>query len=180
MGSRKPPPPDPSEAEPPADPESVARTICLRMLDRRAYARAELATALRRKGVPDDAATAVLDRFCEVGLIDDEALARARLSVTREVRGLSRRAAALDLRRRGIDEQLVRSTVAEIDPADERATAERLVAHRLPAVRDLDPQVRARRLLGLLARRGYPPGLASEVVRRAVRDVDAEDPTDPD
>ena len=49
--------------------------ICLRLLDQRARSRAELADALRRRGVPDDAATRVLDRFVEVGLIDDAALA---------------------------------------------------------------------------------------------------------
>jgi regulatory protein len=150
------------------------------MLDRRAYARAELASALRRKGVPDDAAIAVLDRFCEVGLIDDVALARERLAVTRESRGLSRRAAALDLRRRGLNEQTVRNAIAEIDPADERATAERLVARKLPALRGLEPQVQARRLLGLLARRGYPPGLARDVVRHAVTGLATSDPVDPD
>jgi len=57
------------------DPEETARQICLRMLATAPKTRAQLAGALRRRGVPDDAATAVLDRFAEVGLIDDAGLA---------------------------------------------------------------------------------------------------------
>src|SRR5580765_8358900 len=58
-----------------AEPIAVAKEICLRLLTERARSRHELATALRRKGVPDDAARAVLDRFGEVGLIDDATFA---------------------------------------------------------------------------------------------------------
>src|SRR5262249_23857501 len=64
------------EQDAPGDPESVARAICLRLLAQRARTRAELAQALRRRGVPDGAAGSVLDRFAEVGLIDDAALAQ--------------------------------------------------------------------------------------------------------
>ena len=67
--------PPAEELDPPGDPESVARTICLRLLERQARTRAELEAALRKKGVPDDAGQRVLDRFTEVGLINDSALA---------------------------------------------------------------------------------------------------------
>ena len=36
---------------------------------------------------------------------------------------------------------------------------------KLPASRGLDLAVRTRRLIGMLARKGYPPGLATRVVR---------------
>jgi regulatory protein len=38
---------------------------------------AQLATALRRRGVPEDAAAAVLARFAEVKLIDDAMFSQA-------------------------------------------------------------------------------------------------------
>jgi len=162
------PPGDPEQ--PLGDPDNVARAICLRMLDRRAYSRSELADALARRGVPDDAAGRVLDRFAEVGLIDDAGLAMLLAGAQHSERGLARRAVAAKLRQRGIDEGTALAAVATIGPESERRRAEQLVARRLPALQSLDEQVRARRLVGLLARKGYPPGLAYEVVRSALRD----------
>jgi regulatory protein len=146
----------------------VARIICLRMLERRARTRAELASALQRKGVPDDAAAAVLSRFAEVGLINDEALAENYALAQHRERGLAGRAVAMKLRRRGIEDEAVQSAVAQIDVESERSAAEQLVARKLRSLQGISPEAQARRLVGLLARRGYSPGLAHEVVRAAL------------
>ena len=74
--STAPPPEDPVAKGPDADPESVARTILLDQLTGRARTRAELAEKMAKKHVPDDVAQRLLDRFTEVGLIDDAAFAR--------------------------------------------------------------------------------------------------------
>lgn len=154
------------------DPRAQARTICLRLLDQRARTRSELADALRKKDVPDDAAAAVLDRFTEVGLIDDEALAAAYALAQHRDRGLAGRAVAAKLRRRGVDEQAVAAAVEPIDRDSEYAAAEALARKRLRSLGGLDPLVQARRLVGLLGRRGYAPGLAHEVVRAVVAEID--------
>lgn len=167
--------PDDDVLGPPGDPEEVARIVCLRLLDRRAYTRSELATALRKRGVPDDAAERVLHRFAELRLIDDAALAdRFALAAHRE-RGLAGRAVALKLRQRGVDDDTVRAAVGQIDRASEAAEARRLVERRLRSLRGLDPEVQARRLVGLLARKGYSPGLAHDIVRAAIRQVSSVD-----
>lgn len=158
--------PDPdTEQGPPADPEAVARLVCLRLLERRARSRHELAEALRTRGVPDDAADAVLTRFAEVGLIDDVAFAQGLTGAVQRERGLARRAVAHKLRQRGVPDEVVNETLADIDPAGERARAETLVARRRRSLATLPPEVQTRRLVGLLARKGYPSGLAYEVVR---------------
>ena len=149
------------------DPESVARVICLRLLDQRARSRAELADALRRRGVPDDAATAVLDRFGEVGLIDDAALAAGFAAAQHRERGLARRAVAVKLRRRGLADE-AEAALASIDAASERARARELAARRQVALSGLPQEVQARRLVGLLARKGYPAGLAYAIVREVM------------
>jgi len=166
----------PEELESPGDPESVARAICLKALTQRAHSRAELAGTLKRRGVPDGAARTVLDRFTEVGLIDDDALASTFAMAAHRERGLSGRAVATKLRHRGIDERAVQAAVGQIDPESERAAAQALVQRRLRSLHGVNPQAKARRLVSLLARRGYPPGLAFEVVREAVveADMDAE------
>ncbi|MGH8960620.1 MAG: regulatory protein RecX [Jatrophihabitantaceae bacterium] len=165
------PPEDEVALGPPGDPESVARTICLRLLDRRARTRAELADALRKKGVPDDAAVPVLERFTEVGLIDDGALAATYALAQHRERGLAGRAVAARLRRRGVDEQTVAAAVEPIDRDSEYAAAEALARKKLRSLDGLEPLVQARRLVGLLGRRGYTPGLAHEVVRAVLADV---------
>src|SRR6266566_8138578 len=91
--------PPEDEQDAPGDPESVARAICLRLLTQRARSRAELAEVLRRRGVPDAAAGAVLTRYTEVGLIDDESLARNVALAQHQERGLAGRAVAVKLRR---------------------------------------------------------------------------------
>jgi regulatory protein len=146
------------------DPEAVARAICLRLLTARARSRAELAAALHRRGVPDDAATAVLDRFVEVGLIDDAALAAGLANAQHAERGLARRAIAAKLRERGLGGE-VEGALTGIDRDDERVRARELVARRRRSMADLPADVQARRLLGLLARKGYSSGLSYEAVR---------------
>jgi regulatory protein len=168
---------DPSS--PPGDPETVARIICLRLLDQRARTRAELAAALQRKGVPDDAAVAVLDRLGEVGLIDDAALADGFALAQHRERGLAGRAVAMKLRRRGVDEAVVQSAVGQIDGESERAAAERLVARKLASLHGVSPDAQARRLIGLLARRGYPAGLAHDVVRATLRSAALDEVSEP-
>lgn len=153
---------------PPADPEAVARAICLRLLTMAPRTRAQLADALRKRDVPEEAANAVLERFSEVGLIDDEAFAAAWVTSRHAGRGLARRALAQELRRRGVAEETVEDALERLDPDEETETARRLVERKLAGTRGGEPQARMRRLVGMLARKGYSPGLAFRIVREAI------------
>jgi regulatory protein len=150
------------------DPESVARAICLRALTGAAKTRKQLADLLARRGVPEDAASAVLDRFTEVGLIDDAAFARAWVSSRQAGRGLARRALRAELQAKGVDREVAAAALEEVDPQEEWDAARRLVARRLPSMHRLDRQTAERRLVGMLARKGYGGGLAAYVVREAL------------
>ncbi|WP_163551471.1 recombination regulator RecX [Candidatus Frankia alpina] len=161
----------------PMDPVVVAREICLRQLATRARSRAELATTLRRRGVADDVAATVLDRLAAVGLVDDAAFAAAFVSSARSQRGLGRQALAAELRRRGVQPAMVEAATAVVAAQDEEATARDLVRRRLRSMDRLPEQARARRLLAMLMRRGYPPELAIRVVReQASADTDDGEP----
>jgi regulatory protein len=153
----------------PADPEQDARAICLRLLTGQPRTRAELATALAERGIPDEAATAVLDRFGEVGLIDDAAFAEAWVSDRHRGRGLARRALQQELHRRGVAVETAHAALDTLDDETQEDTARGLVRRRLAATRGLAPDVRTRRLLGMLARKGYPAGVAARVVREEIR-----------
>ncbi len=159
------------------DPEAVARAVCLRALTGASKTRKQLADLLARRGVPEDAATRVLDRFTEVGLIDDAAFAAAWVSSRQSGRGLARRALAAELRAKGVDGEVASAAVAEVDPQDEWDAARRLVERKLPSMRRLDRVTAERRLVGMLARKGYGGGLAGWVVREALDAREQDDLT---
>lgn len=158
----------PAGGAPPADPDQVARRVLLHRLSDQPRSRAELATSLAKKKVPDDVATRVLDRFEEVGLVDDAAFASAWVTSRHRGQGLGRRALAHELRRKGIDEELARTALVDVDDADERTAAAALIQRKLPAMRRLDRGTAQRRLLGMLARKGYGPAVAVPVVQVAL------------
>ncbi|HEY3013571.1 MAG TPA: regulatory protein RecX [Nocardioides sp.] len=161
------PPADPAVEGPDADAESVARKILLDMLTGQARSRKELADKLAAKLVPADVATRLLDRFEEVGLVDDQAFARSWIASRGAGggRGLARRALAQELRRKGVDDEVAREALDELDPDDEEAAARALVRKKLRSLRGVDHVTATRRLAGMLARKGYPPGLAFAVIR---------------
>ncbi len=164
---------------PDADPESVARKILLDQLTGQARSRSELAAKLAAKNVPDDVATRLLDRFEEVGLVDDGAFAKAWVSSRGPDRGkgLARRALAQELRRKGVADDVAREALDEIDPADEEETARALVRKKLRSMQGLDRDKATRRLVGVLARKGYSPGLAFSVVKDELASAGRPDPS---
>ncbi len=157
------------------DPEAVARNLCLRALTGAPKTRSQLADLLESRGVPDEAAEAVLDRFTDVGLIDDAAFARAWVSSRQSGRGLARRALSAELRAKGVDPEVAAEAVEAVDDDDEREAARRLVERRVGGMRRLDRATATRRLIGMLARKGYNGGLAAAVVREALDGAVSED-----
>jgi len=172
-------PEDTKAAGPPEDPEGVARQILLRRLTEQPRTRAELATALAKRRVPDEVAARVLDRFGEVGLVDDAAFARAWVESRHGGRGLGRRALAHELRRKGVDNEVAQEAVAAVGDDEELAAAKSLVDRKLPGLRRLDRARAERRLMGLLGRRGFPLGLARSIVRDALRERPSDQAVDP-
>ncbi|MEY9994796.1 regulatory protein [Streptomyces sp. V4I8] len=158
------------ERTPPGDPVEQARAICLRLLTGTPRTRKQLADALRKREIPDEAAEEVLSRFEEVGLINDSAFADAWVESRHHGRGLARRALARELRTKGVDSTLIDAAVSQLDSEQEETTARELVARKLRSTRGLDRDKRLRRLAGMLARKGYPEGMALRVVRQALEE----------
>ncbi|HVA60258.1 MAG TPA: regulatory protein RecX [Mycobacteriales bacterium] len=150
-----------------ADPEAVARAICLRLLTAAPRTRAQLATAMRRKGLPEDVSARVLDRFEELHLINDTAYAEAFIE-NRKNRGLARRALADQLRQRGVDAAVADEALGEVDPEAEHASALAFAAERFRRFSPLPAQVAVRRLYGMLVRKGYSTAVSSRVIREVV------------
>ncbi|MEE1835578.1 recombination regulator RecX [Streptomyces sp. SP17KL33] len=156
------------------DPAERARAICLRLLTGTPRTRKQLADALHKREIPEGVAEEVLSRFEEVGLINDSAFADAWVESRHHGRGLARRALARELRTKGVDSALIDEAVSQLDSEQEETTARELVARKLRSTRGLDRDKRLRRLAGMLARKGYPEGMALRVVRQALEEEGEE------
>ncbi len=155
--------------------------MCLNLLTTRVRTRAELAAELARRGFEDDVAAAVLERLVEVRLLDDAAFAEQWVDSRHRHRGLGRRALSQELRRRGVDTETADEAVAGLDADAEREKARELVRRRLPSLDRVEPPAAARRLVAMLARKGYGAGLSYEVVRTEMAARGAElDEAEPD
>ena len=150
-----------------------ARDICLRQLAVRPRTRAELAAALARRRISALVIAEVLDRYDEVGIVDDAAFARAWVSSRHHGRGLARRALAGELRQRGVDATVAGEALETLDDEEEAATARALVDRRLRTATG-PPAAVFRRMVGMLARKGYPAGVAIRAVKDALAARDEE------
>ncbi len=155
--------PLPSTSEPSRDEQ--ARALCLRLLTVRARTRAELAGQLAKRGYPDDVSTRVLDRLADVGLVDDVDFAQQWVHSRRVNAGKGKRALAAELHTKGVDNDVITSVLSDINPDAERDRAEELVRKKLRRenLSDDDLGLR-RRLVAMLARRGYGQTMAYDVV----------------
>lgn len=172
-------PSDPAEAaEQQEQLHESARAIVLRQLTASAKSRQQLEDKLADKDIPEPVARAVLDRFEQVELVDDQAFAQSYVRQRAETRKLARPALRMELQRKGVDRDLVEQALAQRTDDDERADAVELARRKLPSGPALQAQLAdreakqklIRRMVSALARKGYAPGLAFEVVRDVLDD----------
>ncbi|MGB6180233.1 MAG: regulatory protein RecX [Rhodococcus sp. (in: high G+C Gram-positive bacteria)] len=170
--------------QPPKEPAGgtavQAKDAALRLLTDRARSRVELEQRLTAKGFTDEIIASVLDRLTEIKLVDDRDFAHQWVRSRHTYSGRGKGALRTELRTKGIDAALAAEALDTIEPEDERERARELVAKKLrsPAVTAgldesvEDPRARraardkvVRKLVSMLARRGFAQGMAFEVVR---------------
>ncbi len=158
---------------------SEARSILLRQLALGARSRHQLARKLADREIPAAVAAALLDRFEEVQLIDDAEFARMWVRTRTAAKALSRSSLRRELADKGIDPDLAEDALLQISDEDEHAQARDVVRRKLRGSADLsDRAVRdkeVRRLVGVLARKGYSPGTAFSIVKDVLADAEAQD-----
>lgn len=177
-GGRREPAPLPSD---PDELRDLARNVVLRHLTGAPRSRHQLEERLADRGIPEEVGAEVLDRMESVRLVDDAAFAETLVRSRHRGRGLARSALRRELRDKGVDGETAEEALEAVTGDDERAAAEELVAKKIrsrPVPTGRDPESRAerdrhvRRLVSMLGRKGYAPGLAFSVVRDA---IDAQD-----
>lgn len=161
--------------EPAGGGEAAARRIALDALSRASRTRGQLEALLQRKGIAPEAVEIVLDRFEEVGLVNDADYAEAFVESRHRIRGQGGRALSAELRRRGVADDVVADAVGALDPEQEFETACRIARARYDRMPAVAAEVKLRRLAGFLARKGYSGTIVSRVVRQVVQDAAAEE-----
>jgi len=147
-----------------------ARNIVLRSLANSARTRHQLAELLAKRGASEQISDELLDRFVEVGLIDDADFAQTWVKGRHQSRCLSRRVLRHELRQKGIDDITIEIALEQIDDDDEREAALRLAVRKSRSLMRYDSATARRRLGSMLMRRGY----SSEVVVGVLDEVAAD------
>ncbi len=148
-----------------SDPYSLAQTIALVALAPRAKSKGELLAHLKKRGVADDVANAVLYRLQEQGLINDEEFARAWSESRQRSKKLSRRMIAGELRGKGVDDETIALVTSEIDDRREYSLALEMAMRKQRPIAHLDRELIRRRVHGALGRRGFSSTVINEVMR---------------
>ncbi|WP_313823048.1 regulatory protein RecX [Citricoccus sp.] len=168
--------PEPAAAE-------VARTIVLRQLAASPKSRKQLDDKLAERDVPEDVAAAVLDRLEDVRLVDDTAYAENFVRTRQRSKGLARGALRRELQQKGVSGEAAEQALETISEDTEREAAVELVqrkirGRRLPSgdsAEDRGERDKAvRRLAAMLARKGYPPGMALGIVKEVLGGLEDE------
>lgn len=154
-----------SESTTPVDPAERAREIALRLLNHSPRSAAQLREGLLTREVSPEIVDEVIDRYREVGLLDDAALSAAIVRTRHRERGKSRRAILQELRRKGFDQSDIDLALEQVTDDDELDAARTLAAKRWNQLNGVDREARVRRVVGMLGRKGYSPSDAFALVR---------------
>lgn len=131
---------------------------------------------LMSRGAPEEVAEAVVDRLAELGYVNDEQFAESWVRSRQRSRGLAKGAIKRELITKGIDKETADAAVEDVADEDEYERAKTLALKKVKSMRGLDKQVATRRLVGMLGRKGYPPGIAFAVVKD-VLSIDSDEAT---
>jgi regulatory protein len=164
------------------DDPAVVLEAAARLLEARARSIGEVRRRLTSAGYRSDLVEGAITRLGELGMLDDEAFARAWVESRDRARPRGERALADELRLRGVDRTVIAAALDErrdasagaasdheVAPSADEAAATRLLERnsRLLA-RVADPRARRQRAYALLARNGFDPGVCATLAARIV------------
>ena len=149
----------------------AAKQVLLRRLSHAPRTRKELAKDLKDKDISDDVANVALDRFEEVGLINDQALASNYVSSQHERKGLGKNALRQQLRAKGISDDMALEAISQISDDQEFQAAFALACKKIRSLQRDDAKTQLRKILGVLARKGYSSNLAFRVAKEVISDL---------
>jgi regulatory protein len=149
----------------------AAKQVLLRRLSHAPRTRKELAKDLKDKDISDEVANVALDRFEEVGLINDQALASNYVSSQHERKGLGKNALRQQLRAKGVSDDVALEAISQISDDQEFQAAFALACKKIRSLQRDDAKTQLRKIVGVLARKGYSSNLAFRVAKEVITDL---------
>ncbi|WP_253719902.1 regulatory protein RecX [Brevibacterium renqingii] len=143
-----------------------AKKTAMNMLAMRDHSSDELRKKLIKRELMPEAIDTLIDKLEKSRLLNDEEFAHRFVRAQRESRKLSRSVLKRELAKKGISPELASEAVAEVDGEEE--LAREVAAKKAASTRRLDYEVRERRILGMLARRGFPSAICIKVTREVL------------
>jgi regulatory protein len=173
------------------DDPAVVLDAAARFLEARARSIGEVRRRLTSAGYRAELVEGAITRMTELGMLDDEAFARAWVESRDRARPRGERALADELRLRGVDRTIIagalderRESVAasgdasdddDVPPSADEAAAERLLARNARTLaRVADPRARRQRAYALLARNGFDPSVCATLSARLLDTTEAD------
>ena len=161
------------------EPYTRAKTIVYNQLAYSAKTRGQLRKKLRTEGFDTELIEPLLDKFEAAKLIDDAEYAQTFVAQKSRTKKLSRAALRRELAERGVRGEEAENALAQRTDEQEREDAAELVRKKLRPGMDLSDRAEkdrvTRRLLGMLARRGYSSSVSMSVIREELAAYGAED-----
>ena len=161
------------------DPYTRAKTIVYNQLAYSAKTRGQLRKKLQAEGFDAELIEPLLDKFEAAKLIDDAEYAQTFVAQKSRTKKLSRAALRRELAERGVRGEEAENALAQRTDEQEREDAAELVRKKLRPGMDLSDRAEkdkvTRRLLGMLARRGYSSSVSMSVIREELAAYGAED-----
>ena len=161
------------------DPYTRAKTIVYNQLAYSAKTRGQLRKKLQAEGFDAELIEPLLDKFEAAKLIDDAEYAQSFVAQKSRTKKLSRAALRRELAERGVRGEEAENALAQRTDEQEREDAAELVRKKLRPRMDLSDRAEkdrvTRRLLGMLARRGYSSSVSMSVIREELAAYGAED-----
>ena len=161
------------------DPYTRAKTIVYNQLAYSAKTRGQLRKKLQAEGFDAELIEPLLDKFEAAKLIDDAEYAQSFVAQKSRTKKLSRAALRRELAERGVRGEEAENALAQRTDEQEREDAADLVRKKLRPGMDLSDRAEkdrvTRRLLGMLARRGYSSSVSMSVIREELAAYGAED-----
>ena len=153
------------EEEVASDPYQVGTTIALTALGRRAKSRGELFTLLKKRGIAEEIANAILFRLQEQGFVNDYEFARYWSESRQRTKKVSRRIIVGELRSKGISDEIIEWITSDISEDTEYENALKFAERKARSYLKLEPAVAYRRLHGALSRRGFSGNIINRVMQ---------------
>ena len=149
----------------------AAKQVLLRRLSHAPRTRKELAKDLKDKDISDEVANVALDRFEEVGLINDQALASNYVASQHQRKGVGKNALRQQLRAKGISDEVALEAISQITDDQEFQAAFALACKKIRSLQRDDAKTQLRKIVNVLARKGYSSNLAFRVAKEVISDL---------